>query len=78
MILSCFQVLLNSKLSGIKEFKIKVGMSSARHSPGIQETFLGLVNYLGGILSRENGQESRNFKFLLLLNTNVPKIPEGP
>ena len=48
-------------------------MSPTRRLPGIQDKFFEFVNYLGGVLGRENGQESRNFIFLLVLITNVPK-----
>ena len=50
-----------------------MGMSSTRRWPGIQERFLELVNYLGGVLGDEHGQESRNFLFLVFLITKVPK-----
>ena len=53
-----------------------MGVSSARHSPGIQETFLELVNYVGGVLGNENGQESRNSLFLAFPITKVPKNHE--
>ena len=49
-------------------------MSSTRRSPGIQERFLELVNYLGGVSGDEHGQESRNFLFLVFLITKVQKI----
>ena len=48
-------------------------MSSTRRSPGIREKFLEFVNYLGGVLGRENGQESRNSLFLLFLIALVQK-----
>ena len=51
-------------------------MSSTRHSTGIEDTLLEFANYLAGVLGRENGEESMNFRFLLVLITNVPKIPE--